>query len=120
MISWVFIEFFGVKIVIGLSKKHRDLILTVGFDLSQNSRYIFDISDILPIYLRYLIDISPIFTYIFPAFLAHAHMRYSLEISPKYRKFPKFRRNIWNFRYFADISPIFMRFFRFFSYFLAN
>ena len=44
----VFIEFFGVKIVIRLSKNHCDLILTVGFDLSQNKRYI---SDILPIYL---------------------------------------------------------------------
>ena len=31
----VFIEFFGVKIAIGLSKNHCDLILTVGFDLSQ-------------------------------------------------------------------------------------
>ena len=51
MILGVFIEFFGVKIVIGLSKNHCDLILTVGFDLSQNSRYIFDISDILLIYL---------------------------------------------------------------------
>ena len=36
-------EFFGVKIAIGLSKNHCDLILTVGFDLSQNSRYISDI-----------------------------------------------------------------------------
>ena len=48
MILGVFIEFFGVKIAIGLSENHCDLILTVGFDLSQNSRYI---SDILPIYL---------------------------------------------------------------------
>ena len=57
MIIGVIIEFFRVKIVIGLSKNHYDLILTVGFDLSQNSRY-------LPIYFQYLLiftDISPIF-----------------------------------------------------------
>ena len=48
------IEFFGVKIIIRLSKNHCDLILTVGFDLSQNSRYIYDIFDILPIYLQYI------------------------------------------------------------------
>ena len=43
----VFIEFFETKIVIGLSKNHCDLILTVGFDLSQNNRY-------LPIFYLYL------------------------------------------------------------------
>ena len=59
MILGVFIEFFGFKIAIGLSKNHCDLILTVGFDLSQNSRYISDIFDILPIYLRYFINIFP-------------------------------------------------------------
>ena len=67
MILRVFIEFFGVKIVIGLSKNCCDLILTVRFDLSQNSRY-------LPIYLRYLsifIDVSMIFTDIFSKILAH-------------------------------------------------
>ena len=37
MISGVFIEFFGVKIAIGLSKNHCDLIITVIFDLNQNS-----------------------------------------------------------------------------------
>ena len=31
------IYIFGVKIAIGLSKNYCDLILTVGFDLSQNS-----------------------------------------------------------------------------------
>ena len=51
MILGVFIELFGVKIAIGLSKNHCNLILTFGFDLSQNNLYIFDISDILPIYL---------------------------------------------------------------------
>ena len=66
MILRVFIEFFGVKI--GLSNNHCDLILTVGFDLSQNSQYISDISNILPIYLRYSTDISPIFTDILPIF----------------------------------------------------
>ena len=62
MILGVFIEFFGVKIVIGLSKNHCDLILTVGFDLSQNSRY-------LPIFT----NVSPIFTDIF--FQKFQHMR---------------------------------------------
>ena len=36
MILGVFIEFFGVKIVIGLLKNHCDLILTVGFDFGSN------------------------------------------------------------------------------------
>ena len=52
MILRVFIEFFGVKIAVILSKNHCDLIITVGFYLSQNSRYISNISDILPIYLK--------------------------------------------------------------------
>ena len=55
MILGVFIEFFGVKIVIELSKNHCGLILTVGFNLNQNSQY-------LPIFYRYFIDILPIFT----------------------------------------------------------
>ena len=68
MILRVFIEFSGIKIVIGLSKNHCDLILTVGFDLNQNNRYISNISNILSIYLRYFTNISPIlyFTNIFP------------------------------------------------------
>ena len=32
--------FFGVKIIFGLSKNHYDLILTVGFDLSQKHLYL--------------------------------------------------------------------------------
>ena len=36
MILGVLIEFFGVKIAIGLSKNHYDLILTVGFDFGSN------------------------------------------------------------------------------------
>ena len=36
MILGVFIEFFGVKIVIGLSKNRCDLFLTVGFDFDSN------------------------------------------------------------------------------------
>ena len=32
----VFIEFFGVKIVIGLLKNHYDLILTIEFDFCSN------------------------------------------------------------------------------------
>ena len=36
MILGVFIKFFGVKIVIGLSKNGYDLFLTVGFDFGSN------------------------------------------------------------------------------------
>ena len=36
MILGVFIEFFEVKIAIGLSKNLCDLILTVGFDFGSN------------------------------------------------------------------------------------
>ena len=36
MILWVFMEFFGVKIAIELSKNHCDLILTVGFNFGSN------------------------------------------------------------------------------------
>ena len=36
MILGVFIEFFGVKIAVGLSKNRCDLFLTVGFDFSSN------------------------------------------------------------------------------------
>ena len=60
ILGGVFIEFFGVKIVIGLSKNHCDLIITVGFDLSQNSRFT---------------DILPIFTDIFSKIPAHARVR---------------------------------------------
>ena len=42
MILGVFIEFFGVKIVIGLSKNHCDLILTNGFDFGSNLTVEFD------------------------------------------------------------------------------
>ena len=42
MILGIFIEFFGVKIVIELSKNHCDLILTVGFDFSSNMTVGFD------------------------------------------------------------------------------
>ena len=62
MILGVFIEFFEVKIVIRLSKNHCDLIITVGFDLSQNSGY-------LQIFYRYISDILPIF------FQKFQHMR---------------------------------------------
>ena len=107
MILGVFIEFFRVKIAIGLSKNHCDLIITVGFDLSQNSRYISDISDILPIYLRYFTDISQIFIDIFPIFTdilsiffqKFQHMRAWDVLS-------LFCQNIENFRYFAKISVI--------------
>ena len=36
MILGVFIEFFGVKIAVGLSKNRCDLFLTVGFDFGSN------------------------------------------------------------------------------------
>ena len=71
MILGGFIEFFGVKIIIGLSKNHCDLILTVRFDLSQNNRYLPIFTYILPIFT----DISPIFTDIFLEITTHAHMR---------------------------------------------
>ena len=65
MILWVFIEFFGIKIVIRLSKNHYDLILKTGFDLSQNIPY-------LLIFYRYnfieisgISDISSIFRQFF-------------------------------------------------------
>ena len=45
IILGVFITKFRIKIAIELSKNHCDLILTVGFDLSQNNRYISDTSD---------------------------------------------------------------------------
>ena len=55
---------FGVKIVIGLSKNHCNLIITIGFDSSQNSRYLLIFTDILPIFT----NISPIFNDILPIF----------------------------------------------------
>ena len=59
MILGVFIDFFFlVKIVIGLSKNHCDLIITVVFDLSQNSRFT---------------DILSIFTYILLIFFQKFH-----------------------------------------------
>ena len=36
MILGVFIEFFGVKIAIGLSKNRCNLFITVGFDFGSN------------------------------------------------------------------------------------
>ena len=94
MILGVFIEFFGVKIAIGLSKNHCDLILTIGFDLSQNSQYI---ADILPIFYRYISDIYRYFIDIFSEILAHVHVIYILYISSKYKKFPIFHQNIGDF-----------------------
>ena len=130
MILGVFIEFFGVKIAIGLSKNHFHLILTVGFDLSQNSLYISDISYILSIYLRYFIDISLIFTDISSIFYRYfsrnssrcaceIYSRYFAEISKffyislKYRRFYRFLDRLSvgkivlvsvDIRYFGDIS----------------
>ena len=53
MILGVFIEFFGVKIVIKLSKTHFDLILTIGFYLSKNSQYFIDIYQYISDIYRY-------------------------------------------------------------------
>ena len=64
MILGVFIEVFGVKIVIELSKTHFDLILTIGFYLSKNSQYFTDIYQYLSIYLRYLSIFFQKFQYI--------------------------------------------------------
>ena len=78
MILGVFIEFFGVKIVIGLSKNHYDLILTVKFDLSQNSRYLHIFYLYLPIFtdiLSIFTDISMIFTDIFLEIPTHVCVR---------------------------------------------
>ena len=61
MILGVFIEFFRVKIVIELSKTHCDLILTVGFYLSQNSQYFIDI-------YQYFINIYQYISYIYRYF----------------------------------------------------
>ena len=71
MILGVFIKFFGVKLVIELSKNHCDLILTIRFDLSQNRRYLPIFIDILLIFT----DISPIFTNIFSEIPAHECVR---------------------------------------------
>ena len=63
---------FGVKIVIGLLKNHCDLIIIIGFDLSQNSRYLLIFYRYLPIFT----NISPIFTDILPIFFQKfQHMR---------------------------------------------
>ena len=61
MILGVFIEFFGVKIVIGLSKNHCDFIITVEFDLSQSSRHLQIFIDIY----RYISNIYRYFTDIY-------------------------------------------------------
>ena len=36
MILGILIEFFGVKIAVGLSKNHCNFVLNVGFDLCSN------------------------------------------------------------------------------------
>ena len=53
---------------------------------------------------RYIFNIDRYFTDIFPKILAHARVRYSLEISPKYREFMIFRRYFGDF---SDFSLIF-------------
>ena len=88
MILGVFIEFFGVKIVIGLLKNHCDLILTVGFHLSQNNRYLSIFYRYLPIFTDFsliFIDILPIFFQKFQHIQIKS--RNFTEIWSKYREF---------------------------------
>ena len=54
MILGVFIEFFGVKIAIELSKNHCDLILTVVFDFGSNMTVGFDFGSNLTIGSSYI------------------------------------------------------------------
>ena len=54
MILGVFIEFFGVKIVIELLKNHCDLILTVGFDYDSNMTVGFDFGSNLTVGSSYI------------------------------------------------------------------
>ena len=96
IILGVFIKKFIIKIAIELSKNHCDLIITVGFDLSQNNRYIFDISD----NYRYISNIYRYFIYIFLKISTRTNVRYIFDILSKYRKIPIFRRNIGDFTNF--------------------
>ena len=97
MILRVFVEFFGVKIVIGLSKNHRDLILTVGFDLSQNSRYLSIFYRYLPIFYRYLL--------IYLRYLLVFYLYFFRNSSICTREIKS--RNFAEILGIADISPIF-------------
>ena len=96
MILGVFIEFFGVKIVIGLSKNHYDLILSI-------------FTDILSIFTDLLIftDISPIFTDIF--------FRNSNTCAREIKS-----QNFAKISGIYDISSIFRRFYRFSIDFFLN
>ena len=94
MILWVFIKFFGVKIVI-----------------TDIYRYLPIFTDILPIFTdiyRYFTDILPIFTDILPIFFQKfLHKRACSTVAIfrwKNRFFPIFRRKIGDF---TDFSPIF-------------
>ena len=94
----VFIDFFGVKIVIGLSKNHCDLILTVGFDLSQNSRYLPIFYRYLPLFYRYLLIYLQYFFINSSTYVREIKSRNFIEISG-----------------ISDISAIFSIFLRFFG-----
>ena len=69
---------------------------TGSFDQSMNGS---ELSDCLLRIQRH----SRYFAYIFPEIPVHARMRYTLDISMKYRYFSIFRRNIGDF---PDIIPI--------------
>ena len=80
MLLGVFIDFFGVKIVIGLSKNHCDLILIIGFDLRQKTN----------IY-RYFTDIYRYFFRNSNTCTRKIKARKIAEIWPKYQEFSIFR-----------------------------
>ena len=81
MILGEFIDVFGVKIVIGLLKNYCDLILTVGFDLSQKT------------------DIYRYFFRNFNTCAREIKSQKTAKISPKYREFLIFHLF---FRFFSD------------------
>ena len=103
MILGVFIEFFRVKIVIGLSKNHCDLILIVGFNLSQNSQYLLIFYRYLPIYLLYL----PIF---------YRHFFRNPNTCARDIK----SQNFAEMSGISNISSIFRRFYRFSTEFFSQ
>ena len=110
MILGVFIEFFGVKIVIGLSKNNCNLIITIGFDLSQNSRYLLIFYRYLPIFYRYLsiyLRYLPIYLRYLPIYLRYLLIfcRYFFRHSNTYAREIK-SRNLTEISGISDISAI--------------
>ena len=88
MILWVFIKFFGVKIVI-----------------TDIYRYFTDIYRYLPIFYRYFTDILPIF---FQKIPAQAHVLHSRDFSVEKSVFSDFSaKNRRFYRFFPDFSSDF-------------